>query len=287
METNNCNVKYWTRDDNLNNVITMAMLGTIVFIFGIFTNLLMAIPILFNRANRRKHLQIFSIAASNILFLAVCIPLVMHASGQQHGFKLGDDCNGWLPFILVFFITKSILDTSTYTTESYLDTLFRSDDLKTAIIVFRVTSLSVTVVLPLILSCLFVWIDSYRVGIVVIVIYVIFFIVNFVCIFYLHKTLKHREQADTDTETEQVHQDKSLLPKLVMVCTSLILIGQCLINLMIWEKQAIYLNGQLIFSILVCAYNSLAFPLLISLEKRILQKFYYKNCLNHRVVVPL
>ena len=107
--------------------------------------------------------------------------------------------------------------------------------------------------------------------------------------FYLYKTLKHREQAanDTDTETEQVNQDEPLLPKLVMVCTSLILIGQCLINLMVWDKQSIYLNEQLIFSILVCAYNSLTFPLLISLEKRILQKFYYKNCLNHRVVVPL
>lgn len=286
--TNECIVKYWTRDGHLNGVVTMAMLGTVVFIFGIFTNLLMAIPILFNRVNRRKHLQLFSIAASNILFLAVCIPLVMHASGQ-HSFQLGDECNGWLPFLLVFFITKSILDTSTYTAESYLDTLFRSDDLKTALIVFRVTSLSVTVVLPLVLSCLFVWIDTYRIGIVLIVIYVISFIVNFVCIFYLYKTLKQREQTSQDTETEQelYNQDEPLLPKLVMASTSLILIGQCLINLMIWDQRSTYLNEQLIFSILVCAYNSLTFPLLISLEKRILQTFYYKNCLNHRVVVPL
>ena len=287
MVTSNCQVKYWIRDGDLNGVVTMAMLGTVVFIFGIFANLLMAIPIIFNRVNRQKHLQFFSIAVSNILFLSVGIPLIMQVSGE-HNFQLGDECNGWLPFVVIFFISKSVLDSSTYSVESYLDILFRSDDLKTAIIVFRVTSFAITFVIPLVMSCLFVWINTYRVVIVLIVIYVISFLVNFVCVFYSYQTLKQRIQAVRETDGDELNnQDEPLLPNFIMVSTSFVLIGQCLINLMIWDRHSVYLNGQLIFSIIVCAYNSLTFPMLVSWEKRILQKFYYKNCLNHRVVVPI
>ena len=278
-------MKYWTKQGNLNSIVTMAMLGTIVFIFGIFANVVMAIPILFNQANRQKHLHFFLVAFSNILFLGICIPLLMEHSSENN---TGDyQCNGWLPFMVIFFTTKSILDVTTYSIDSYCDLLFRSDELKTAVIVFRVTSLSVTFVIPLILSCLYVWIDTYRVGVVLVIVYVVSFVVSFLFIFYMQRTVaKRRHRSDSETNIEQMdNRDEPLIPKLVMVSISAILLGQLLVNLMIRDDK--YLNEQLIFSIVVNSYTSLTFPMLVSWEKRILQKFYYKNCLNHRVIVPI
>uniref|UniRef100_A0A7M5WWN2 G-protein coupled receptors family 1 profile domain-containing protein n=1 Tax=Clytia hemisphaerica TaxID=252671 RepID=A0A7M5WWN2_9CNID len=294
-----CLIHYWTRnkDEKINGVLAMATLSTIIFALGIFANLLLAIPILFNRINRQKHFHYFSISFSNILVLAIGVPILMQAFSEKK-FNMGDECNGWLPFMFIFFPVKSILDSVIFTIDAYLDILPESRSNRTAEIVIKVSGISISWVLSVFLACYFIWINSNSIIIALIVLFATTFVLELILLTLASKCVNKQLSNVTESNTDVIDPDlddviiklqgqkKYLNRKIIMIFVSAILIGQYLVNLKIWTDQSKYLNDQLFFSIIFGTYNTVAFALLIAWEQRILQKFYYRHCISHRVVVP-
>eukprot|EP00111_Clytia_hemisphaerica_P016537 TCONS_00049012-protein len=298
-EEDHCLIHYWTRNkgEKINGVLAMATLSTIIFALGIFANLLLAIPILFNRINRQKHFHYFSISFSNILVLAIGVPILMQAFSEKK-FNMGDECNGWLPFMFIFFPVKSILDSVIFTIDAYLDILPESRSNRTAEIVIKVSGISISWVLSVFLACYFIWINSNSIIIALIVLFATTFVLELILLIHtskcVNKQISNATQSncdvidpDLDDVILKLHgQKKYLNRKTIMIIVSAILIGQYLVNLKIWTDQSKYLNNQLFFSIIFGTYNTVTFALLIAWEQRILQKFYYRHCISHRVVVP-
>jgi len=283
-----CIVLFWTRKGPLKGILAMGMLSTMVFILGIFLNILMVIPIIFNGKNRQKHVHYISIGCSNVLFITVSMPLLMQVYGSSN-YILGDECNGWLPFVVIFFSCKTTFDMFQFALDTYLNIrLHHTNQVRTSNILSQVIGLGVTWVVSLILACCFVWIDAERVLVSMLAVFIFSVLCTAIMLYQANRIQAATNSSTNEEESWNENTEReSLKRKYLVVAICFILIGQFIICSYVWTGKSEYLNENMLFSMVICAYAVIVCPIFVTWEHRIIQKFYYKNCINHRTVYPM
>lgn len=278
----NCTFKHWSKHQEIDGLIYMAALCVIILIPGLFFNIAIICSIILDGRNRRNKHLLLSICLSNLIMTGG-IPVLMYIMGIRN---LDEDLcspSRGLAAIAILYAFKIIGDNIIVS----IHVLYISQTFNTGI---KILGFFLTWGFATLMTCLHVFLSRDFVWICLLVLLPIAFIVTIITFLTRYRKCLKTMTDVTDASQEEYHKAfdeiNTLKRKLIMVIISNVLIGQFIANFTIWTKRGAYLDEGIIVSLILLSMNILTVPVYVIYEHKIVQKFYYYHCLDHRAIHP-
>lgn len=283
--TGECLFKFWSKTSNLDGLIFLAALSSVILIPTIFLNFIIASSIIFDGRNRKSRHLLLSICLSNLVICGY-LPILMHMIGQSNFHESLCSYSRALAGITIFHVSKSITDNVFISIHTLRCSFVKKLNLVHKLLVFLSSwGLSIGI------TCIFLYLPLDLFWVLLVILYCISFIASFTSLAVRRSRCKQTMDAIIDETQEEYHNAYiklgKITRKIVMVIICHIITGQFVVCYAVWARSQTHLQEYYVISLIVLSGNSLMVPLYVLYEHKLVQKFYYKNCLSHTAVHPI